>query len=149
MTVSTNIISTLGAGSGIDVKSLAQNLVDAERVPRKQLIDDKIKKSEAKISGFSAVKYSISQLQSAFNNLNDASDFSSIKVNSSQSSAFSATAATNAATGNYSVKVNAIALAQRISTQGFAERSTPLNGGNAFDLSLSVNGGRGHMDVLC
>ncbi len=141
MATSTNIISTLGAGSGIDVKSLAQSLVDAERTPRKQMIDDKITKSEAKISGFSAVKYSLSELKTAFEKLNDASDFSSIQVNNTQSSAFSATASTGAATGSYSVKVNAVALAQRVSTQGFAERSTSLNGGSAFDLSLTVGTG--------
>ncbi len=141
MATSTNIVNTLGAGSGIDIKTLAQNLVEAERTPRKQQIDDKIKKSEAKISGFSAVKYSLSELKTAFEKLNDANDFSSIQVNNSQSSAFSATASTSAVTGSYSVKVNAVALAQRMSTNGFAERSTQLNGGNAFDLSLSVGSG--------
>ncbi len=140
-TSSTNIITTLGAGSGIDVKSLAQSLVDAERAPRKELIDEKIKKSEAKISGFSAVKYSLSELKTAFEKLNDANDFSAIQVNNTQGSAFAARASTSAATGSYSVKVNAVALSQRVSTMGFAERSTPLNGGSPFDLSLSVNGG--------
>ena len=41
-TTSTNAISALGAGSGIDVKSLANNLVEAERGPRKDVIDKKI-----------------------------------------------------------------------------------------------------------
>ena len=140
MATSSNIISTLGAGSGIDVKSLAQSLVDAERAPKKELIDGKIKKSEAKISGFSAVKYSLSELKTAFEKLNDASDFSAIQVNNTQSSAFAARASTSAATGSYSIKVNAVALSQRMSTMGFAERGTSLNGGSPFDLSLSVNG---------
>ena len=138
--MSTNIISTLGAGSGIDVKALAQNLVDAEKTPRKETIDAKIKKSESKISGFSAIKYSLSELKTAFEKFNDATDFSSIKVSNSQPTAFSATTSTNASNGSYSLKVNAIALAQRVTTQGFAERSTSLNNGAAFDLSLSVGG---------
>lgn len=135
-----NIVSALGAGSGIDVKSLAQSLVDAEKTPRKELIDNKIKQSEAKISGFSAIKYSLSELKTAFEKFNDATDFSSIKVINSQPAAFSAVTSTNAATGSYNLKVNATALAQRVTTQGFAERSTSLNSGAAFDLSLSVAG---------
>ena len=49
---STNTISALGAGSGVDVKTLAQSLVDAEKSPRKAAIDGKIKKSEGGISGY-------------------------------------------------------------------------------------------------
>ena len=33
------IMNTLGAGSGVDVTSLAQNLVDAERVPKENMIN--------------------------------------------------------------------------------------------------------------
>ena len=43
------IMTKLGAGSGVDVASLAQNLVDAERVPKENAINAKIAKSEAKI----------------------------------------------------------------------------------------------------
>ena len=50
-----SIVNTLGAGSGIDVKALAQGLVDAEKIPRKERIDAKIAKTEAKITGFSAI----------------------------------------------------------------------------------------------
>ena len=100
-----NIISTLGAGSGIDVKSLAQNLVDAEKTPRKERIDAKIAKTEAKITGYSAIKYALSELKNAFGNLNDASDFSSIKPSNTQASAFGVTASTTAQAGSYSIEV--------------------------------------------
>ena len=36
------IMNTLGAGSGVDVTSLAQNLVDAERIPKENMINGKI-----------------------------------------------------------------------------------------------------------
>ncbi|MGA1695219.1 MAG: flagellar cap protein FliD N-terminal domain-containing protein, partial [Burkholderiaceae bacterium] len=52
MAVETNIVNALGAGSGVDVKSLAENLVAAERAPKQKLIEDKIARSEAKISGY-------------------------------------------------------------------------------------------------
>ncbi len=45
---STNMISALGAGSGVDVKALAQSLVDSQKVPQTSIIEAKIAKSEAK-----------------------------------------------------------------------------------------------------
>ena len=135
-----SIVNTLGAGSGIDVKALAQSLVEAEKTPRKERIDAKIAKTEAKISGFSAVKYALSTLKTAFAKLNDASDFSSIKPSNSQASAFGVTASTSAQAGSYSLEVLQTAQAQRTASSSFADRTTTLNGGTAFTLSLSLGG---------
>ena len=62
-TPTTNTITALGAGSGVDVKSLAQSLVEAEKAPRKSLIDAKIKKSEGGVSGYAALKYVLNDLK--------------------------------------------------------------------------------------
>lgn len=135
-----NIVNTLGAGSGIDVKSLAQSLVDAEKTPKKERIDAKIAQTEAKITGYSAVKYALSQLQTAFGKLNDASDFSSIQPSNTQTAAFGVTASTTAQAGSYSIEVLQTALAQRTASSVFADRATPLNGGSAFSLNLTIGG---------
>jgi flagellar hook-associated protein 2 len=50
-------------------------------------------------------------------------------------------ASPTAAAGSYQVNVTQVAQAQRTSSDGFAERSTALNSGASFDLTLSVNGG--------
>lgn len=135
-----SIINTLGAGSGIDVKSLAQSLVDAEKIPQKERIEAKIAQSEAKITGYSAVKYALSQLKTAFGKLNDASDFSSILPSNTQPSAFGVTANASAEAGSYSIEVMQTALAQRTASSNFADRTTELNGGAAFSLNLSIGG---------
>jgi flagellar hook-associated protein 2 len=141
-----SIVNTLGAGSGIDVKSLAQSLVDAEKTPQKERIDAKIAKTEAKITGYSAVKYALSELKTAFAKLNDASDFSAIKPANTQPNAFGVTASAAAESGSYSVEVSQIALAQRTVSSNFATRSTPLNVaspatvGSPFTLKLTVGG---------
>ena len=143
-----SIVNTLGAGSGIDVKSLAQSLVDAEKTPKKERIDDKIAKTEAKITGYSAVKYALSTLKTAFGKLNDASDFSSIKPSNTQPSTFGVTASTTAEAGSYSIEVLTTALAQRTASSNFADRATALNGGTAFQLNLSIDGvSKGAIDV--
>ena len=124
-----NIVNTLGAGSGIDVKSLAQSLVDAEKNPRKERIDAKIKQSEARITGYGAMKYALSELKTAFEKLNDASDFSSIKPSNTQPSALSITSSSSAESGSYSINVLNTAQAQRTASTAFPLRSTTLNNG--------------------
>jgi len=136
-----NIVSSLGAGSGIDIQALAQNLVDAEKTPRKDAIDAKIAKSEARISGLSLVNYSLAEIKTAFSALNDASDFSSLTATNSQSSAFGVTTSSTAQAGSYSVEVTNIATAQRSPSGAFAARDTTLNGGTAFNLSLTIGSG--------
>jgi flagellar hook-associated protein 2 len=135
-----SIVNTLGAGSGIDVKALAQSLVDAEKTPRKERIDAKIAKSEAKITGYSAVKYALSTLKTAFGKLNDASDFSSIKPANTQPSAFGVSASSTAEAGSYSIEVLETALAQRTASNTFLARDSELNGGSPFSLNLTVDG---------
>ncbi len=133
-----NIVTALGAGSGIDVKALAQSLVDAEKTPRKERIDVKIKQSEARISGHGAIKYALSQLKDAFAKINDASDFASIKPTNSQPTAFGVTANSKAQAGNFSLEVQQIAQAQRSVSGSFAAQDTPLSAGSDLNLALET-----------
>lgn len=135
-----SIVNTLGAGSGIDVKSLAQSLVDAEKAPKLERIEAKISKSEARITGYSAVKFALSELKNAFSNLNDASDFSSIKTNNTQPSAFNAVASSTASAGSYSIEVLQTAQSQRSASNSFTARNSQINGGTAFNLNLTLGG---------
>jgi flagellar hook-associated protein 2 len=133
----TNAISALGAGSGMDVKALATSLVDAERVPRKDIIDKKIAKSEAAISGYSALKFVLDAVNTSLTDLKDQSDFASIAVRNSQESALTVTASATASAGSHSVQITSLASARRWLTDGYASSSTSLNGGAAFTLNLS------------
>ena len=48
MAENNNIVSALNAGSGINIKELAQALVDAEKVPREALFSQKLIKAMQK-----------------------------------------------------------------------------------------------------
>ena len=111
--MATSAISALGAGSGIDVKALAQSLVDTEKAPRKEAIDKKIAKSEARISGYSAIRFVLDQLKTAFQGLNNKADFNSLSVSNSQTAAFSAIGTSSASSGSHSIVVKTLATAQR------------------------------------
>jgi flagellar hook-associated protein 2 len=135
-TSSVNVVNTLGAGSGIDTKALAQSLVEAERAPRKERIDDKIKKEEARITGHGVLKSVLMQFKEALARVNDANEFTSITPNNSQPMAFGVTAGARAVAGTYSVEITAIAKATRLATQTFASSTQALNGGTAFSIEV-------------
>jgi flagellar hook-associated protein 2 len=135
-----NIVNTLGAGSGIDTKTLAKDLMEATREPRKAIIEEKMNKSEARISGYGVIKYSLGELKTAFEGLNDLSDFSSLQTANTQPSALSIVTSPTAAVGSYQVEVTQIAQAQRSASNGFEKINTKLNGGQSFNLALTING---------
>ena len=138
VTPTTNTITALGAGSGVDVKSLAQSLVEAEKAPRKSLIDAKIKKSEGGVSGYAALKYVLNDLKTAFSNLKDQSAFNTVVPRVSQASAISVTTTATASAGSHSVTVTNLAKPQRTISDGigFASPLSQLNNGAAFSLVL-------------
>jgi flagellar hook-associated protein 2 len=144
-TSSSNAITALGAGSGMDVQSLATNLVEAERAPRKAVIEKKITQSESGISGYAAVKFVLNDLKTAFSGIKDQSDFNAMTTRVSQSSAMAVTTTATASTGSHSVNITNLAKAQRSisgsDTSGFASPSAQLNGGAAFSLLLSKGNG--------
>jgi flagellar hook-associated protein 2 len=138
VTSTTNTITALGAGSGVDVKSLAQNLVEAEKAPRKSLIDARIKKSEGGVSGYAALKYVLNDLKTAFSNLKDQSAFNTVVPRVSQASAISVTTTATASAGSHSVTVTNLAKPQRTISDGagFASPLSQINSGTAFSLVL-------------
>ena len=138
-TAAAKIVSAMGAGSGIDTQALAATLIAAERAPRADAINRNISKNEALVSGYSAVKYALSNLQTAFDALKDKSDYTSITVSNSNTSAFTATAGASASAGTHSVLVHSLATAQRnTGTVGFATSTTAINSGSAMSLSVDI-----------
>jgi flagellar hook-associated protein 2 len=120
------IMNTLGAGSGVDVNALAQSLVDAEKLPRQNEINTKISKSDAKVSGYSAVSFSLNALSTAFAALKDTSGFTGVSA-SSNSAAFSATATGTAQVASHDIEVLSLAKPQRTLSNGFLTNNYPLN----------------------
>lgn len=136
-----SLMASMSAGSGVDVNSLANALANAEIEPQKAIIQGRIDKSNATISGYAAIKYVLGNLQTAFADLKDQSDYSSITPSNSQPAAFGVTASSAATTGSHSVVINNIATAQRTLSTGFADTTSALNAGTGFTFSISVHGG--------
>lgn len=142
-----SIISSLNAGSGVDVKTLAQNLVDAEKAPQADAINAKLDKTEARITGYASVKFILDNLKSKFAALDDLGDFNSLSASNSQTTAFSAEISPTAASGNHSISVSQIAQGQRsISNRGYSLSDTVgpttlkmnVGGTQLTDISIST-----------
>lgn len=131
-----NVTKALGGGSGIDIQSLASSLVDAERAPRAAAINKNITKNESTVSGFSAVKYALTSIQTALADLKDVSDYQSFKL--SNSDTFTATATSTASAGQHSVLVGQLAAATRLTGTTFSASDTSINAGSAMTLIVSI-----------
>lgn len=131
------IITSLGSGSGVDTASLAQNLVDAEQLPKANAINAKITKNDSKVSGISAVMFMMSELQSSFKALKDRDSFNTVTAVNSNTAALNVSASSAATVGSHTVSVSALSAPQRSISTGFASANTSLNGGNDFSLTLT------------
>ena len=134
------IITSLNAGSGVDTASLAQNLVDAERIPQENGINTKITKNEARVSGFAAVSFVLGEVKTAFSAIKDQSSFNSLTADNSNPAAFSVTTSSTAKTGSFGIDVVRIAKPQRTVSDGLTSATASLNGGKAMSLSLKIGG---------
>lgn len=140
MAINANLISALGAGSGVDVKSLAEGLVGVEREPRKRILDDRIAKSEAKISGYSVVMAALDNLKVSLDKLKDKSDFNSLTVLNSNPESFVTVAGADALPSQNNIRVVSLARGQSAMPESFASSNESLNSGLAFSLQLSIDG---------
>jgi len=135
-----NITNTMGAGSGIDTKSLAANLVAAERAPREAAINKNIAKNEGVVSGMAAVKYALSGVKTAFDDLKDLSDYTNIQVANSATSAFTATASSLATAGNHSITVSTLAKPQRLLSDTTWSATDDTVSDSEITLTLAASG---------
>ena len=131
------IISSLSAGSGVDVASLAQNLVDAEQAPQANAINAKIAKNDAKVSGMSAVMFMMSELKNALTAVKDKDSFNTLNITNSNTGALGVVASGSAVASQHTVSVSSLSQAQRSISAGFSSATTSINGGSSFALTLT------------
>ena len=135
-----SLINSLGAGSGVDVAALAQNLVNAERVPQENAINAKITKNDGRVSGITASMFMLGELNTALADLKDKKDFNSIAISGGNASAYTVDPGTSTTLGDYGVQVVSLYKPQKTISAPFTSTTDTLNSGNAFNVNLSING---------
>jgi flagellar hook-associated protein 2 len=140
MATDVDFIGALGAGSGINIRQLATNLVEVEKQPRFETIQSRIDTQDRRVAGYAAVSLTLKNLKDAFAKLNDAREFTSGQVSSTRPQDFTTTVTGSVQAGTHSVVVNQLAAAQKSVSQGFASNSTSINGGAALTLTFTIGG---------
>ena len=138
-TAASTILTTLGAGSGIDIFKMAQDLTDVEKLPKQEKINEKIEASTAQVSAYGLVKYQLEVLKLSFEGLNDANEMATNTSSSTNSTAVSFSSMDGTAqVGSYDVTVSSLANGQQSKSTEYSSATQQLNSGSAFNITLGV-----------
>jgi flagellar hook-associated protein 2 len=109
-------ITSTGLGSGIDINGLVTKLVDAEKAPTTSRLDRQEATLQAKISALGNFKSSLSSLRDSLKGLKNLSVFRNATASTSDASALTASATTNADAGDYAVEIKKLAKSHALAT---------------------------------
>lgn len=123
-------IQSLGIGSGLLTSELLESLLEAERAPIAQRLDVEQELAEARLSAFGEISSVVGELQSAMRSLNSTSAFNASQVVSGNETALTATAASTATAGNYSVQIQQLAQQQTIASQAYSSINEAIGTGS-------------------
>lgn len=126
-----NIISSLGAGSGIDVSGLVDSLVAVEKAPQTGRLDSRQEKLETQISAYGVLKSSLSAFNGVLAPLSNSDTFNARGVSFPDSDVITANKLdANAQTGTYQIEVLAVAQSQSLASAGVADPKAALAAGD-------------------
>jgi flagellar hook-associated protein 2 len=129
-------------GSGLDINSLVQQLVKAERSQADARLDRTDRRLKAEISAVGTLRSSFGSLRTALSTLSSAQAAPARKVTLPEEAGFSATAAANASPGTYGIEVRSLATAHKLSSAGHASADSAVGTGrldiSAGDTSFSI-----------
>ncbi|MBT8436472.1 MAG: flagellar filament capping protein FliD [Gammaproteobacteria bacterium] len=117
-------ITSLGVGSGLDLGTLVSGLIEAERAPTENRLNQKQQNITTELSAFGLLRSSLSQFQTSLDGLKTSSAFNAKAITASDVSIFSSSVESFADTGSYSVEVLALAKAQSLATSAATAFST-------------------------
>jgi len=130
------VATVSGIGSGLDVNSLVTQLVAVEGESTSLRLNKKEAELQAETSAFGLLKSALSEFQTTQKGLSAIQNFRSIKLESSDPELFTANESGDSATGSYSIKVNALAQAQKLASTGFDDDTAVVGTGQ-----LTINFG--------
>ena len=133
------MISAPGIGSGLDVGSIVDQLMAIERRPLNQLEADK-QGLQAQLSTLGQLKSSLATFQSALSDLKTLDAFEVYQAESSDETAFTVTANSDAAIGFSDIEVIRLAEAHKMGSLAIADTDTTTLGGAGDAITLTVDG---------
>lgn len=124
------IISSLGSGSGININDLANNLTDAAMQVQANKLTSRQTLLETQISDYGMLRSSLAKLQTAASALGSADTFNAKALSVPNTSLVTFTALNaSAVAGNYQLKVSQVAQSQSLSSGTFSSINAPIGKG--------------------
>jgi flagellar hook-associated protein 2 len=133
---STSATTAAAGGSVIDVSSLVSQLVTASRAGKDSQIATQTQTVTTQISAVGSLKSALSTFQSSLSAIDTPGAFSAMTANTSNATAFTATAGTSAVAGTYSVSISQLAQAQQLVSNPFTAGASAAIGTGTLQVSI-------------
>lgn len=127
-----------GLGSGVDIKSIVEATIAAERAPKDAQLSRLETASTAKFTALGTLKSAMTELQTALKDLAKPELFGNRTATSSNTSALTAKASGTALAGTYKVEVQQLAGSSKVTSLPLASGFTSGQGGS-LSLRLGAN----------
>jgi flagellar hook-associated protein 2 len=137
-------ITSTGLGSGLDISSIVQELVNAEGQPQQELITEQQDQIQSQISAFGTLQASISAVQAALATLSTPQQFESNAATLGDQTLGTATADSTATPGSYTFSVSQLATGSQLQSAAVASSSTAVGTGT---LSIGVGSTNFSVDI--
>lgn len=132
------MVSSPGIGSGLDIRSLVDQLVTAERQPILRVAAQEAK-LQTQLSAYGQLKGALSTFRGTLTPIDDTNDFKALTATSSATSVLVAAASTDAARGVLNIEVERIAENHRLaSATTFADTGTTTIGTGGATMTIAV-----------
>ena len=122
-------ISSPGIGSGLDVRSLVDELVRAEGEPVVKRLDKREEALKAQLSAMGLLKSELSAFKTSLMEIGSFSSFARRSANSSHSDLFTASALSTATPASYSLEVERLAVGHKLASRGFEDSKASIGTG--------------------
>ena len=130
-------------GTSIDVNSIVSQLMAVEQRPITKLNVQEAS-YQAKLSAFGTIKGALATFQSTLQGLSNVSKFQAVNATPSDTTIFSATAASTAIAGSYSLDITSLAQSQKLVAAGQTSSTAAIGTGAATTVTFdfgSISGG--------
>ncbi|NOH78916.1 flagellar filament capping protein FliD [Vibrio sp. RE86] len=111
----------IGMNSGMDINSMVSKIVDAERVPKQQRIDNERTNIDSSISAYGRLKESLDTMKNLMASFRQEKAFAARTVETTDEAVVSATATTEAIAGRYAIDVLQLAQSHKIASDVLPE----------------------------
>lgn len=106
----------IGMNSGMDINSMVSKIVDAERVPKQQRIENERAEIDSSISAYGRLRESLDTMKNLMASFRQEKAFAARTVDSTDEAVVSATATTEAIAGRYAIDVLQLAQSHKIAS---------------------------------